>query len=130
MATDNTSKIKVMRKADFTKFEGASDKFSGNVEVESIQGMPESSNGLVSFSNGARTAWHSHPKGQMIIITSGVGRVQQEGGEIITVYPGDVVWTPAGVKHWHGAAENSDMSHYAITPTRDGISANWMELVK
>ncbi len=128
--TSNTSKIKVMRKADFVKSEAPSDKFSGKVEVEYIQGIPESSNGLVSFSKGARTAWHSHPKGQMIIIVSGIGNVQQEGGEVIRVYPGDVVWFPAGVKHWHGAEQDSEMSHYAITPTRDGISATWMELVK
>ncbi|MDR1941668.1 MAG: cupin domain-containing protein [Endomicrobium sp.] len=129
-ASANNAKIKVMRKADFAKSKGAADKFSGEVEVEYIAGSPEASTGLVSFDKGARTAWHTHPKGQLIVIVSGVGRVQQDGGEITEVRAGDAVWFPAGVKHWHGAAENFAMSHYAITFVRDGIAVNWMELVQ
>jgi fermentation-respiration switch protein FrsA (DUF1100 family)/quercetin dioxygenase-like cupin family protein/alkylhydroperoxidase/carboxymuconolactone decarboxylase family protein YurZ len=128
--TANKAKIKVMPKVDFVKSKGAADKFSGQVEVEYITGFAETSTGLVSFDRGARTAWHTHPKGQLIIIVSGVGRVQQDGGEIITVHAGDAIWFPAGIKHWHGAAENSTMSHYAVTPIRDGIAADWGGLVK
>jgi fermentation-respiration switch protein FrsA (DUF1100 family)/quercetin dioxygenase-like cupin family protein/alkylhydroperoxidase/carboxymuconolactone decarboxylase family protein YurZ len=130
LTTANNAKIRVMRKADFTKSKGAADKFSGQVEVEYIAGSADASAGLVSFDKGARTAWHTHPKGQLVIIVSGIGRVQQDGGEIIEVRAGDTVWFPAGVKHWHGAAEDSAMSHYAIAPLRDGIAATWMELVK
>ena len=82
------------------------------------------------FEAGARTVWHTHPVGQMIVIVDGVGRVQQEGGEIVKVYAGDAVWFPAGVKHWHGADENQAMSHYALTGVQDGEAVTWMEPVK
>lgn len=85
------------------------------------------STGLVKFVDGARTAWHSHPLGQLIIITDGIGNVQQEGHKVMEVYPGDVVWFPAGVKHWHGAAEKHGMSHYSFAGIEKGKSAEWLE---
>lgn len=84
---------------------------------------------LVSFEPSSRSNWHTHPAGQMLIVTSGQGYVQSEGGDIITINPGDMVWTPAGVKHWHGATESNGMSHYAIQESVDGTNVNWMEPV-
>lgn len=106
--------------------------FSGNVVVDLL--LPSSiqtpaSSGLVTFSPGARTAWHSHPLGQMLIVTSGKGWVQKEGEARLEITPGQTVWIPAGVKHWHGATAQNAMSHYAVTYIQDGKNADWMELV-
>ncbi|MDX3930098.1 MAG: cupin domain-containing protein [Shinella sp.] len=106
--------------------------FSGNVVVDLL--LPSSietpaSSGLVSFAPGARTAWHSHPLGQMLIVTAGRGWVQQEGRARQEIRQGETVWIPAGVKHWHGATADNAMSHYAITYVQDGKNADWMELV-
>jgi quercetin dioxygenase-like cupin family protein len=83
----------------------------------------------VTFEPGARTAWHAHPLGQTLIITSGGGRVQREGGAIEEVRPGDVVWFPPNEKHWHGAAPTTAMSHLAIQEALDGKVVEWMEQV-
>jgi 4-carboxymuconolactone decarboxylase len=84
---------------------------------------------LVTFEPGARTAWHTHPLGQVLIVTAGVGRVQRWGDPVDEIRKGDVVWIPAGQKHWHGAATNSSMSHIAIVEALDGKSVEWMEQV-
>ena len=84
---------------------------------------------LVSFEPGARTAWHTHPLGQTLIVTSGCGWVQVEGGKKEDIRAGDVIWTPANAKHWHGAQPDSAMSHYAIVEPLNGSSAVWMEKV-
>jgi 4-carboxymuconolactone decarboxylase len=83
----------------------------------------------VSFSPGARTAWHSHPLGQTLVVTAGIGRIQCWGGPVEQIQVGDVVHIPALVKHWHGAAPDSAMTHIAITEAQDGKSAEWMEQV-
>ena len=83
----------------------------------------------VSFDAGARTAWHAHPRGQVLILTSGVGRVQRWGGPVEEIRAGDVVWIPSGVKHWHGAAPNAAMTHIAIVENVNGRSVDWMENV-
>lgn len=83
----------------------------------------------VTFEPKARTDWHTHPRGQTLIVASGVGRIQREGGPIEEIRPGDVVWIPAGVKHWHGAGPTTAMSHIAIAERRDGKVADWMEKV-
>ncbi len=106
--------------------------FTGNVVVDML--LPGSlstpaSSGLVTFAPGARTAWHSHPLGQMLIVTAGKGWVQQEGQERQEIRQGETVWIPAGMKHWHGATAQNAMSHYAITYIQDGKNAEWMELV-
>lgn len=106
--------------------------FTGQVVVDiltpgSVQ-TPASS-GLVSFAPRARTAWHSHPAGQMLIVTAGKGWVQQEGQPRQEITPGDAVWIPAGIRHWHGATSTTAMSHIAVTYIRDGKNADWMELV-
>jgi 4-carboxymuconolactone decarboxylase len=83
----------------------------------------------VAFEPGARTAWHSHPLGQSLIVTSGVGRVQRWGDPVEEIRPGDLVWIPAGQKHWHGASPRTAMTHVAIVETLDGKSSDWMEKV-
>ena len=83
----------------------------------------------VTFEPGARTAWHSHPLGQTLIVTSGVGRVQRWGDPVEEIRPGDLVWIPAGQKHWHGASPTTAMTHVAIVETLDGKSSDWMEKV-
>lgn len=83
----------------------------------------------VSFEPSARSNWHTHPAGQMLIVTAGQGYVQSEGGEKITINPSDMVWTPAGVKHWHGATEKNAMTHLAIQESVDGKNVNWLEPV-
>ena len=87
------------------------------------------SGSLVTFEPGARTAWHTHPLGQILIVTAGVGRVQRWGDPIEDIRQGDVVWIPPGQKHWHGAAPDSSMAHIAISESLDGKSVEWMEKV-
>ena len=88
-----------------------------------------SSGGVVTFAPGARTAWHSHPGGQILIVTAGTGRVQIWGQPIEEIRAGDVVKIPAGVKHWHGGSPNASMTHLGITEQRDGTAVRWMEKV-
>ncbi|MEY8876515.1 MAG: carboxymuconolactone decarboxylase family protein [Leptothrix sp. (in: b-proteobacteria)] len=106
--------------------------FTGTVKVEMLHtpvGAARASAGTVSFSPGARTAWHSHPLGQTLVVTAGIGRVQRWGGPVEEIRVGDVVHIPAHVKHWHGAAADSAMTHIAITEALDGQSADWLEPV-
>ncbi|MEZ5319251.1 MAG: cupin domain-containing protein [Vicinamibacterales bacterium] len=84
---------------------------------------------VVTFEPGARTAWHTHPLGQTLIVTAGAGRVQRDGGPIEDIRPGDVVWIPPGEKHWHGAAPGTAMTHLAIQEQLDGSAVEWMEQV-
>jgi len=106
--------------------------FSGQAQVEMLltpTGPDRTSAGSVTFAPGARTAWHTHPFGQTLIVTAGVGRVQRWGGPIETIRVGDVVRIPPGVKHWHGAAPDSAMTHIAVQEALDGKTVEWMELV-
>ena len=106
--------------------------FTGGVQVEMLfeaVGPSHASGGTVTFEPGARTAWHSHPRGQILIITAGTGRVQRWGDPIEEVRAGDVVRIPAGQKHWHGASPNASMTHLAISEHRDGSTVQWMEPV-
>jgi quercetin dioxygenase-like cupin family protein len=111
---------------------GAAEYFTGSVIVEPLFGVKvgmQSTGGLVTFEPGARSAWHTHPAGQILFVTSGAGWVQEEGGEKREVKPGDVIWTPPGVKHWHGATATNSMSHIAITNMVDGKNVDWLEKV-
>ena len=83
----------------------------------------------VTFEPGARTAWHTHPLGQTLIVTAGCGRAQRWGGPIEEIRPGDVVWFPAGEKHWHGASSTTAMTHIAIQEQLDGKAVDWLEKV-
>jgi len=111
---------------------GPAEWFTGTVRIDALFAAPEPahvSSGTVTFEPGARTAWHSHPLGQTLIVTAGCGRVQREGGPIEEIRPGDVVWISPGEKHWHGAAPTTAMTHVAIQESLDGKSADWMEPV-
>lgn len=111
---------------------GPADYFTGDVTIESgFASREEDSYGgaMVRFNTGARTAWHTHPKGQTIIIISGEGRAQKEGEPIIKLLPGDVVWFAPDEKHWHGASPNSPMAHIAILEEKDGVGTIWLEQV-
>jgi quercetin dioxygenase-like cupin family protein len=111
---------------------GPSDYFTGAVRVDPLFEAPQPArvrSALVTFEPAARTAWHTHPLGQTLIVMSGAGRVQRWGGPIEEIRPGDVVWFPPGEKHWHGAAPATAMSHIAIQEAKDGSPVNWMEKV-
>ena len=111
---------------------GPSDWFTGTVRIDPLFTAPDparAGGALVTFEPGARTAWHTHPFGQTLIVTAGVGRVQHEGGPVEQIRPGDVVWFPPGEKHWHGAAPATAMSHIAIQERQDGSPVTWMEHV-
>lgn len=105
--------------------------FTGPVRVDPQFASPESrvSAGHVTFEPGSRSAWHTHPAGQVLIVTSGTGWVQEANGPKREIKPGDVIWTPPGVKHWHGATAANGMTHLAITETVDGKNVDWMEKV-
>lgn len=106
--------------------------FTGHARVEMLYvpvAEERASAGTVSFSPGARTAWHSHPLGQTLVVTAGIGRVQRWGGPVEEIRVGDVVHIPAHVKHWHGAAADSAMTHIAITEALNGKTAEWLEQV-
>jgi 4-carboxymuconolactone decarboxylase len=111
---------------------GPADNFTGAVKVLRLflPTPPARMQGAyVTFEPGARTAWHSHPVGQILVVTAGSGRVQRWGGAMQELREGDVVWTPPNVKHWHGASPTSAMTHMAIVEQLDGKGAGWMEQV-
>jgi quercetin dioxygenase-like cupin family protein len=111
---------------------GSLTNFTGAVVVEPLYPANDhirASGGHVTFAPGARSAWHTHPAGQVLIVTDGVGWVQEEGGAKREIKPGDVIWTPPGVKHWHGATAISGMRHIAISGTAGGKNVDWMEQV-
>lgn len=124
--------MEIVRAAERTKRPGPTDWFTGSVQVETLFNTfdPERVQGAsVSFEPGARTAWHTHPLGQTLVVTSGQGRVQRWGGEIEEVRPGDVVWFAPGEKHWHGAAPDQAMTHTAIQEVEGGRAVDWLEKV-
>ena len=111
---------------------GPADWFTGRVRIDPLFQAPEPSRvngGHVTFEPGARTAWHTHPLGQTLIVTFGLGWVKREGGPVEEIRPGDVVWFPPGEKHWHGATPNTAMSHIAIQEALDGKAVEWLEHV-
>lgn len=111
---------------------GPEDYFTGSVRTDPLFEAPEPGRTLgvsVTFEPGARTAWHTHPLGQTLLVTAGCGRAQRWGGPIEVLRPGDVVWFPPGEKHWHGAGPTAAMTHIAIVEKLDGKTAAWMEKV-
>ena len=111
---------------------GPADYFTGSVRIDPLLEAPEPARvrgALVTFEPGARTAWHTHPLGQTLIVMSGMGWTQREGGPLEEIRPGDVVWFPPGEKHWHGATAATAMSHIAIQEALDGNTVTWMEQV-
>src|SRR6185295_17049961 len=111
---------------------GPADYFTGTVRVDPLFQAPAParvSTATVTFEPGARTAWHTHPLGQTLIVISGAGRVRRWDGPIEEIRPGDVVWIQPGEKHWHGAAPTTAMTHIAVQEQLDGKAAEWMEKV-
>ena len=124
--------MKITRSGTAASNPGPADWFTGTVRIDPMfaaEAPGRVAGAHVTFEPGARTAWHTHPAGQTIIITFGRGRVQREGGPVEEVRQGDVVWFPAGEKHWHGASADTAMSHIAIQEAIDGSAVTWMEKV-
>lgn len=112
---------------------GPAEYFTGQVRIDSpfrAEAPARTGGAIVTFAPGARTAWHSHPLGQTLIVTAGLGRVQIEGGPVEEIRPGDVVWFPPNLRHWHGASPSVAMTHIAIAEALDGVTVTWMEQVR
>lgn len=115
-----------------TSFKGPAEYFTGNARIDPLFAPKDTapfSGAYVTFEPGARSNWHTHPAGQHLIVTSGVGWTQTWGGPKVEIRAGDVVWCPPGVKHWHGATPTTAMTHLALTGTVGGKNVEWMERV-
>ncbi|TPK92682.1 cupin domain-containing protein [Mesorhizobium sp. B2-4-12] len=124
--------MEIKRSGSQASAKGPAEYFTGSVRIDApFQGSDPARVGgaTVTFEPGARTAWHTHPLGQTLIVLSGAGLVQREGGPIEQIRPGDIVWFAPGEKHWHGAAPATAMSHIAIAEALDGKAVDWMEHV-
>jgi quercetin dioxygenase-like cupin family protein len=111
---------------------GNAEWFTGIVRIDPLFQTPSPSRAgaaMVTFEPGARTAWHTHPLGQTLIVVAGCGRAQRDGGPIEEIRPGDVVWFPPNEKHWHGASPSTAMTHIAVQEALDGKAVDWMERV-
>lgn len=129
---DDSHTQSISKNGSRTSAQGPAEYFTGNVRIDPLFSPSESANvsgAYVTFEPGARSAWHTHPAGQTLVVTAGTGWTQVWGGEIQELHPGDVVTCPAGVKHWHGASPTTAMTHMAITATKDGENVTWMEKV-
>ncbi|MCA9178559.1 MAG: cupin domain-containing protein [Planctomycetales bacterium] len=124
--------MNVTRNGSQPSNKGPDDWFTGNVRIDPLfqpHSPARTAGASVTFEPGARTAWHTHPLGQTLIVTSGLGRVQRWDGPVEEVRPGDVVWFPPGEKHWHGASPTTAMTHIAIQEELDGKVVEWLEQV-
>ena len=124
--------MEITRNGSQPSAKGSADWFTGSVRIDSpFKGSDAARVGgaIVTFEPGARTAWHTHPLGQTLIVTAGSGRAQREGGPIEEIHPGDIVWFPPGEKHWHGAGPSTAMTHIAIAEALDGKVVEWLEQV-
>lgn len=125
--------MNITRNGRQASIKGPVDWFTGTVRIDPLfleaEEPARTTGASVTFEPGARTAWHSHPLGQTLIVTAGFGQVQREGGPIEEIRPGDVVWFPPGEKHWHGASPAMAMTHIAIQETLGSTSVDWMEHV-
>ena len=124
--------MKITRVGSQPSGKGPTDWFTGTVRVDPLFQAPDPalvSGACVTFEPGARTVWHTHPLGQTLIVVSGAGWVQRNGGPVEDIRPGDVVWFEPGEKHWHGATATTAMSHIAIQEKQDGKVVDWMEHV-
>ena len=124
--------MEIKRSGSQPSRKGPADWFTGTVRIDPLfqPNAPARAIGIsVTFEPGARTLWHSHPLGQMLIVTAGCGLAQRWGGSIERILPGDVIYIPPGEKHWHGASANTAMTHIAIYEELEGKSAEWMEKV-
>ena len=122
----------IKRNGSLPSAKGPAEWFTGAVRIDSPfkGGDPARVGGaIVTFEPGARTAWHTHPLGQTLIVTAGCGRAQRDGGAIEAIHPGDIVWFAPGEKHWHGAATTTAMTHIAIAEALNGKAVDWLEKV-
>ncbi len=122
----------ISRAGSQASVKGPAEYFTGSVRIGPLFPADDTahfSGAYVTFEPGARSAWHTHPTGQHLIVTAGVGRTQEWGAPIEEIKAGDVIWCPPGVKHWHGAAPTTAMTHIAITGTLNGKAVDWMEKV-
>ena len=125
--------MKITRAGSTPSAKGPDDYFTGTVRLDKLFMAEEPGRvqgASVTFEPGARTAWHTHPLGQTIIVTSGVGRAQRMGGPVEEIRPGDVIWFAADEKHWHGASPEVAMTHIVIQEALDGVVVNWLEKVE
>ncbi len=126
------SQIQIARSGSQPARTGPAEYFTGSVRIDPLfeaHDPSHTSGGSVTFAPGARTVWHTHPVGQILIVTAGIGRVQQGGGAVEEIRRGDVVWIPAGLKHWHGASPTAAMTVIGIQEDRDGKVVDWLEPV-
>jgi quercetin dioxygenase-like cupin family protein len=131
-SVQDTQRISITRNGSRPSQRGPAENFTGSVRIDPLFDSNEPSRAAgasVTFEPGARTAWHTHPRGQTLIVTAGTGRVRRWGGPIDEIRSGDVVWIPPGVKHWHGAGPNTAMTHIAIQEHLDGKVVDWLEKV-
>lgn len=125
-------RMEIKRSGSQDSTRGSADYFTGSVRIDPLfegRDPARAVGASVTFEPGARTAWHTHPLGQALVVTSGSGLVQAWGGPVREIWPGDVVWIPPGEKHWHGASPTASMTHLAVQEQLDGKTANWMERV-
>lgn len=124
--------MEIKRAGTEASMTGSSDYFTGTVRIDPLVQAPAPARvaaAAVTFEPSARTAWHTHPLGQTLIVTAGFGRVQRWGGPIEEIRPGDVVWFEPGEKHWHGASPTTALTHIAIQEQLDGKAVEWLEQV-
>jgi quercetin dioxygenase-like cupin family protein len=124
--------MEITRSGSQPSRKGPAEWFTGAVRIDPLlqaHAPARAAGASVTFEPGARTAWHTHPLGQTLIVTAGCGWVQREGGPVEEVHPGDVVWFPPGEKHWHGASPTTGMTHIAIQEQLDGKVVDWLEHV-
>ncbi|MEO3432059.1 cupin domain-containing protein [Inquilinus sp. CAU 1745] len=122
--------MKLYRNGTQPSQKGPAEWFTGSVRIDPLNAPPaRAASASVTFEPGARTAWHTHPLGQTLIVTSGAGWIQCEGEPIVEIYAGDVIWFPPGQRHWHGATPTTAMAHIAIQEALDGKTVDWMEHV-
>lgn len=124
--------MSIVRNGEQASITGAPTNFVGAARIDPlfpVRAPSRVSAGYVTFQPGARSMWHTHPLGQTLVVTAGSGWVQEAGGEKHSIKPGDVIWTPPGVKHWHGATSTTGMTHMAIQESLDGKNVEWMEPV-
>jgi len=124
--------MEIIRNGSLPSIKGSPDYFTGNVRIDmpfNRSGVARVGGATVTFEPGARTAWHTHPLGQTLIVTAGKGWTQCEGGPVLEINPGDILWCPPGHRHWHGATPTTSMTHIAIAEALDGKVVDWLEQV-
>ena len=124
--------MKLMRAGSQPSQKGPAEFFTGAVRIDPLNSSPEPARvscAYVTFEPGARSAWHTHPLGQTLVVTAGAGWTQCEGEDRVNIRAGDVIWCPPGHKHWHGATDKTAMTHMAIQEALDGKNVEWMEKV-